>query len=184
MSALRALARRIGRHLHGLGSDRRGVAAIEFAFVAPILVLFLLGTTAYFAVTRDRLRVERAAYVVADAVGRQEAYDANFMGLMQTLTQKLCGGLTGPEIRISSITRPETMKVDWSHVTGSYAALKTSDIPVLGYAVVVPVGGSVIIVETRATYTPPFRLFGTAALTHQGVSFARPRRVAEIKKPG
>ncbi|WP_020179340.1 TadE/TadG family type IV pilus assembly protein [Methylopila sp. M107] len=182
---------RTGRALHAIRTrgarfarDAHGVAAIEFALIAPIMVLMLLGATFYFDATRDRARVERAAYVIADSVGRKQTVDTTFLDLMNSLALNVAKSNDTPEIRVTSVSRVSLLelKVDWSYPTGTFAALKSSDIPALGYPVSIPVGGSAIIAETRATYTPTFAMFGVSKRTHTGVSFARPRLVGMISK--
>lgn len=61
--------------LHRFARDRRGVAAIEFGMILPVMVTLWLGTTEMtFANASDR-RLAQAANSVADLVSRQREVD-------------------------------------------------------------------------------------------------------------
>ena len=97
---LRRLAGRFGR-------DRRGTVLVEFAFVAPLLVLLLLGC---FDVSRLALlhqKMQRTASTVADLVGGEASLtDAALFGLMDAaehVMQPFALGGDGVVI-VSSIT--------------------------------------------------------------------------------
>lgn len=69
-ASLRNRAARAGTRLRGMGADASGVAMIEFAFTAPIILgLGILGTeTAHFVVTH--MKVSQVAMQVADNASR------------------------------------------------------------------------------------------------------------------
>lgn len=54
------------RGLVGLGRDRRGVATIELAFIAPMLLLLMLGTIDFSQIFAARLDLEQAAQRTTD----------------------------------------------------------------------------------------------------------------------
>lgn len=99
----------IGERLARIARDRRGVAAIEFACVAPFLVLLLLGIISYggyfwmaHTVQETANDAARAALGGLDPVERDQfaraSYDANIAGLgagaatASTLTVQESGG--------------------------------------------------------------------------------------------
>jgi Flp pilus assembly protein TadG len=72
LHALRPFTSRVLRLVHRCSADSNGVAAIEFAFVLPILFAMFVGAVELSqAVTVDR-RVTQAATSVADLVARKE----------------------------------------------------------------------------------------------------------------
>lgn len=56
--------------------SRRAVAAVEFAIVAPLLVLLALATAEAGLAMRDELAIQEAASAGAQAAVQQSAYDA------------------------------------------------------------------------------------------------------------
>jgi Flp pilus assembly protein TadG len=59
---------RVPAHSRGLG--RRGVAAVEFAFIAPVLVLLGLGCADIMTMLRAQLRIETAAVQLGQIVSQ------------------------------------------------------------------------------------------------------------------
>jgi Flp pilus assembly protein TadG len=71
-SSSRPAARRPGP-VRRFAGDRRGVAFIEFAFIAPIMMLLFFGTVEFSqAITADR-RVTKIASSVADLIARVQS---------------------------------------------------------------------------------------------------------------
>ncbi len=63
-------ALRIVRRLRRLGRDRSGVAFIEFAFTAPVILLLIMGGLEVANLALAHMRVSHMAMIVADNAGR------------------------------------------------------------------------------------------------------------------
>ena len=67
--------RKLAASVERLGRDRRGVAAVEFALIVPILlILYFLTLEASQAIETSK-KVSRISYMVADLVAQQSAVD-------------------------------------------------------------------------------------------------------------
>ncbi len=146
-----------------------GVAAVEFAMIAPILLILMIGTlemgTAY---TIDR-RVSTIASSLSDLVAREtEVMDD---GKLFVMTDKIARALLAPydfapvEIHITSLkadgSDPPVTTVDWSkhYISGSAAMEPFSPLFPRGNVIPVPAGlmtpnSYMIAVEVTYDFTP------------------------------
>jgi Flp pilus assembly protein TadG len=99
---------RLGRHLAGLWAARSGASAIEFAFLAPVLIALYIGS----------FEITKAAGAVADIVARQSSVDKAFLSEMvdaaeATIAPDHTDGLT---LKITGVTIDSAgnAKVLWS----------------------------------------------------------------------
>ena len=141
-----------------LAADRRGIAAAEFAFVAPVLMLLVLGTTDMVTWMRAWLQVTRAASEVGQIIGQYtQLHESDFTGTFYPIAENIAGSAAvqcGPRntpvgnVVISGIvTTKGKSTVTWQRggtcITsqigqqGKTAALPTGYVPPDGSAVVV-----------------------------------------------
>ncbi|MET3660580.1 TadE/TadG family type IV pilus assembly protein [Aquamicrobium ahrensii] len=181
--------------------NRDGVAAVEFAFIAPILlILYFMTVEAVQGIETNR-RLSRLGAMVADLVGQQDALSATALKEIIQISESTMRPYTrsSPEmtvtaIKVSSEQKGAVPEVVWSgtvDASGKYAkALKA------GSTVVVPAalktGDSFLIkVESRLNYFPILlwpREGDTASglmgfftgLKMEEVYYARPRIRREI----
>jgi len=161
---------RNGCYVHRLKGDERGVAGIEFALIAPILVLLLLGTVeASRALDIDR-HFSTATSSTGDAVARQESLGDtqqqatnNLKGLVRAVehimapygTKDLKYGVFAVQASPSSAS---DTKVVWSFShNGMTVPAKCSNYPLPNG--VVTKGGSVIVVEAEYPHKTMFGNF-------------------------
>ncbi|MBX9616891.1 MAG: pilus assembly protein [Caulobacteraceae bacterium] len=160
--------------------DTRGVAAVEFALIAPVLVALYIGLAefcqAYMADQRTGHLTSQIADIVArsDVVTRDELADVFAIGdiLMTPFP-------TAPlAVRITSITRGTdgVARVDWSRGDGMVARTGTVTVPVG----LITNGQSLIMSEATYDYTSPVNdlLPGTTRFSH--TFYLRPRQVDRI----
>jgi Flp pilus assembly protein TadG len=165
------------------GRDRQGVAAIEFAIVAPVVVLLLLGAVVYFIIGRDDYRAKRATYTASDMISRQTTVTNAFLANAKAMSEHIASANAKTVgFRASSISRAgDAYLVNWSYATTPYSKL----LVVVGSGLSLPeiaLGESVIVVETSLPYQPVFSLFGSATKTHVNVSIALPRSASQVSK--
>ena len=68
----RSVLRRAGHSARRIGSDHSGIAAVEFAYIAPVLLLMLMGTFEFSrAVSIDR-RINSISAMASELVAREE----------------------------------------------------------------------------------------------------------------
>lgn len=99
--------------------DRRGVAAVEFALAAPLLLLLSLGTADVVFWMRARMRMEQAASQVALIAAQYSIlYEGDFAGIFQPVAQAAVVGASlacpGGGMVVTGIDNPSgTPAVKW-----------------------------------------------------------------------
>lgn len=172
-------------------ADKRGVAAVEFAMLVPIMFMLLVGTVEFSqALTIDR-RVTQIASSSADLIARQKSITtSDIAGIMQIIDHLLRPYDTAP-LRvtvlnvIADINNAANTTVCWSYEhnggAGSYAKGATYPLP----AGIVEAGNSVIVAEVTYAYQPLiFEYFIEANFPLQERFFLKPRLSSQIEYNG
>lgn len=100
--------------------DKKGVAAIEFAFIAPILILLFIGTMEVsYAVSVDR-KVSRVSSTVADLITQDSNFTADELDSLMDVSSRIMQPYEYPSdnIKISIISvsiAGGQATVDWCH---------------------------------------------------------------------
>lgn len=125
LSTLQSVRRRLRRFT----SDRRAVAAVEFAFIAPLLFVMYFVTMEVSQAIEANKKIGRAGSMVADLVTQQQAVTRNDLDSIMKITASILQPYTRtqPKIIITAIqvtdeTTPK-VRVAWSRklVNGSYS---------------------------------------------------------------
>jgi Flp pilus assembly protein TadG len=159
--------------------DRRGVSAVEFAFIAPVLVFFYFG----MAELTEAMIAQRRLSHIASSIGDVVARDTQLTDARRTDVFKVGSVLMAPfptsglRMCIVSITSAANGvdRVDWSEAsngpTNCPAAGAVVDIP----ASVLPAGQSVIMSKASYDYEPPVKLLSKTGFTFRRTFYLRPR---------
>lgn len=159
--------------------DRRGVSAVEFAFIAPVLVFFYFG----MAELTEAMIAQRRLSHIASSIGDVVARDTQLTNARRTDVFKAGEVLMAPfptsglRMCIVSITSNAagTDRVDWSETSNSPvncpAANTIVDIPTS----VLPAGQSVIMSKASYDYVPPLKLLSKSNFTFRRTFYLRPR---------
>lgn len=159
------------RHFRRFGRAKQGVAALEFAILAPMMVFLLFGSVDLLDLLDVNRRVENAAASLADVVARDtEIDDDEIDGLWAALDILMFPATSeGVDIRLSSISieSATTARVVWSEGHGGMAALDAGDTVDLPDGMMT-VGTSLIMAEAEYEYASPlgFLLNGPMTLGH------------------
>jgi Flp pilus assembly protein TadG len=183
--------RHLTRLLPALLRDKRGAAAVEFAVLAPLLTLMLLGTIELArAINIDRV-FTTTTDTIADLVGREQYMgatsgdaQANLSKMMDAVKQIMLpydsssfkAGVMSVQV---SPTNANDSRVVWSYSYNNYGVLAKCS-PYTLPAGLVAKGGSVIVVESNYTFKPLFSniISGWSAgvgMPWTGKSFHSPR---------
>ncbi len=174
-----------------LGRDNRGVAAIEFAMIVPLLVVMFIGAVEFSqAITVDR-RVSQVASSTADLIARTKTMTTTEMtGVMEVIEQ-----LVKPYdhtllkltiLNVSAAPDDATnTTVCWAHQhnggAGSYTKGGSYALP----TGVVEAGDSVIVAEVKYDYTPLiFNHFITSTKTLEEKFYLKPRLSSYVEFDG
>ena len=172
----------------GLLSSRKGVAAIEFALIAPVMVVMLLGVIETGRLLHASLRLSNATSNFADIAARgKTASGAEVDSLLKAFPLMLGGSGNNYRVTISGVIWKEgdaDPVVAWQRGGGGLDA--EDIIGLVGEVAKVPTGlvvegeDAVLVVETEYLHEPLVTMFGTG-FTLNSQAFARPRRAAMIE---
>jgi Flp pilus assembly protein TadG len=172
--------------LRRFARENKGVAALEFAIIAPLLMVpLLLGTVDLIDVMGANKRAQNAAASVADVVARDtEISNAELAGMWRALDILMYPNDPGTmEIRITSVSivNASTAEVVWSEAHGGMTARTTGSTVSLDSRMM-QVGTSIIMVESVYNYDAPlaFLFQNQVHMTHE--AYRRSRLVDPIPR--
>jgi len=167
-----------------LRGDRRGVSAVEFALIAPVMIAFYFGLAefcqGYMAQKRSAHTASAAADLVAQSTGTvSKAELADIFGIGALILKPFTS--TGLTQRISSVTRNSSgvAKVDWSQGKGISALTPKATVTTIP-ANMIANGESLIMAETTYDYISPIDYVMPRTTKFKSVFYLRPRRVNTV----
>ena len=170
-------------------ASTRGVVAIEFAAILPVLLIILLTTFDGGCAIAVYMKVRSATYVLASVTNQYSTalpiQSANMTGIMNATTAVLAPYSNTPltavisELKITA-TKATTATVRWSAAQNGTALAS-------GATVNLPTGISastntcgtypcyLILAQVSYTYTPVFGYFASGGITLSDTAYATPR---------
>jgi Flp pilus assembly protein TadG len=149
--------------------DKRGVAAVEFALVAPVLILLALATTDVVQFLRSQLRLDATAVQLGQLVSQcNRITDSGDINRFWTYAQQIVGSLgtvTGANAQGAVIISAVyvngigTNKLAWQRKTGNATQTSSVGLTQGGTATitegfVVPVGQTLLVTEVFLPQQP------------------------------
>lgn len=171
--------------LISLGKKQDGVAAIEFALVAPMLLMLFLGVVEITRYVIIAQKTEKAALTMSDLVAQSEEIGTNDLDILVQAAGEVMKPLefndTGYVI-VSSVSRvgSNTAAVNWQY-TGGGTWTHSSQIGFQGGAATLPAGfeldpnEGIIIAEVYFSFEPLFTDIVLPASTIYRVGVYKPR---------
>ena len=165
----------MSRWIRGLLRDRTGLAAVEFALLAPVLVSLWLGMTEFANMHLAARKANIAAQSVADLVAQQRTVTTTELDDMLEAARQIMAPFP-PEfltVQILSVFRDDddALVTEWQYGTGGAAPAETESL--------VGTGDSVIVVRLTYRYQPILdTVIGVRTLSEN--AFARPRLQAKV----
>ncbi len=186
------------RVVRSLVGCRRGVAAIEFGYLVPVMFAMFAGIAEFSQlITLDR-RVSHVASATADIVARQKTVDVTQLSGYTDIVSHLLSPYDDTLLKMTILNVygvsdaddddiPKETKVCWSYnrqVNGSDKGTKTytkGEVYPLPTGLVEE-GTSVVVVEVEYDYQPVlFKYFIKTAKTLTEKFYLKPRRSASVK---
>ena len=184
----------------GVWRDQRGVSAIEFALLAPIIILMYVGTAEIGNLLTVDRRVETVASTAADLTAQVKTVVNNDLNDICDASKSILSpyNTTPLKIVLSSVVADQNNngKVAWSYSESQHCG-GGSPLAV-GSSYVLPTGttvanSSVIVAEVTYAFTPLLDLkpcpiltadpcFSPGVFTLQRTFYARPRRSLTVAK--
>ena len=156
---------------------QRGVSAVEFALIAPVMVLIYFACIELsFMMTLDR-KVTSSAAAMGDLVARASSVNNDELADVFEATRMIFqpNPIGDARLRVSSLYDDDgTIKVAWSDAQNLTAYTEDSTIAVPDD--LVPEGGSVIYAEVEYDYQSQLGYFFTTSKTLSDSFYLRPRR--------
>ncbi len=160
-----------------LAGDERGISAVEFAMLAPVLIAFYLGLSEFCQGYMAQKRMGHASAMVADLVAQEESVTAATVDdifEIGTLIMKPFSAATLQQ-RVSSITRTGGVAtVDWSRADGGMAA-RTVGSTITLPADLIADGESIVMSEATYDYDSPADYLMPAITRFSHSYYLRPR---------
>jgi Flp pilus assembly protein TadG len=142
-----------------------GVAAVEFAFLAPVLILMTLGVAEASHAIIAHKHFQKAVAMMGDLVSREETIgttaaeaDAAMVGMMNAALQAMNPyPTTTLQMGITAIKADPnngTQTVAWKYSHNGYPVTACGSAKAMPAAGMITNGNSAILVEAQYTYTP------------------------------
>jgi Flp pilus assembly protein TadG len=177
-------------HWKALAADQRGVAAVEFALLAPLMVMVYFGLSEL----TEGLMANRKTGHVASAIGDLTAQassttpaqlgDIFNVGASLMLPFPTTGGVLKQRVTSVTVDANNVPRVDWSQASG-YAARVRGSAVVLPFAPkahptdpdtpFIGAGQSVVMAETHYAFTSPVARYLPKTSDLQGLVYLMPR---------
>jgi Flp pilus assembly protein TadG len=169
-----------------LGRDTRGVAAVEFAFLAPILILFYFSMVEFCQGYMALKRTGHVSSMVADLVSQSDSITKTDLSDVFAIGDLIMAPFSATSLtqRVSSVTRVNstTYRVDWSVGKGVASKLTVAEAKIPSD--MLEDGESVIVAEAFYDYRSPFDQVAPYVTKFSRMSYLRPRTVDVINCTG
>lgn len=170
------------RRLFGrLAGDQRGVAAVEFALLAPVLIFFYFGLAEFCQGYMAQKRMGHVSAMVADLVAQQEAVSPTSLDDIFAIGDLIMSPFPSTTLkqRVSSVTRGAdgVARIDWiygddlevpAHADGDSVTLPDD---------LIANGESIIMSEATYDYDSPVDHLLPATTKFSQTNYLRPRTV-------
>jgi Flp pilus assembly protein TadG len=161
-------------------ANRKGLAAVEFALIAPVMIIMFYGAVELSSAIDCNARVSRVSSTVADLVAQETAISTadagNIFSAANTILFPYASA--NAKIVVSSLVSDANGKVtvDWSEAQNT---AKRTTPPTTIPAGILPASSSVIYSEVTYSFSPAVSYFvGPVHLTNS--FYAKPRRSAKV----
>jgi len=167
-----------------LRGDRRGVSAVEFAMLAPVMIGFYFGMAEFCQGFMAQKRMGHAASQVADLVAQKDvittAEVSDVFGIGALIMKPYSSAPL--KMRVTSVARQAdgSTKVEWSQGSGLTALAKDAAFAVPA-GVLEAEGETVIVSESTYDYDSPVDYFMPGVTQFRHTYYLRPRSVERVK---
>ncbi|MBN8529987.1 MAG: pilus assembly protein [Caulobacterales bacterium] len=168
--------------LRRLAGDRRGVSAVEFALLAPIMIAFYFGLAEFCQGFMAQKRMGHASAMVADLVSQTDIVTPtqldDIFGIGGLIMKPFSA--TPLKLRVSQLTRDNNgvVKVVWSRGKSWTARVTGSTVTIP--AGLIDNGESIIFSEATYDYDSPVDYLMPAITRFSHTYYLRPRLTEQV----
>lgn len=170
------------RSWYRLAGDTRGVSAVEFAMLAPVMIFFYFGLAEFCQGYMAQKRAGHSAAMVADLIAQREQVTHGEIDDIFEIGELIMApfNASGMSLRVSSARRIDasTVRIDWSRGSGMTARAVGSTITVP--AGLIAIGESVVMSESVYNYDSPVDYMLPGITTFSHTFYLRPRTVERV----
>lgn len=170
-----------------LGGDQRGVAAVEFALLAPVLIFFYFGLAEFCQGYMAQKRMGHVSAMVADLVAQQEAVSPSGLDDIFAIGDLIMSPFPAAPLkqRVSSVTRGAdgVARIDWIHGDALEDPGHAKGDSVTLPADLIANGESIIMSEATYDYDSPVDHLLPATTQFSQTNYLRPRTVETTACP-
>lgn len=167
--------------LRRLGADEKGLAAIEFALIAPIMIFFYLAMVEVCQAFMAQKRAGHVTSLVADLVAQEDRVSGASIDDVFAIGGLMMRPFSEANLtqRVTSVTRVGgSNRVDWSHGHGM-AARNAGSTMTLPNNLIVD-GQSLVVSEAVYDYESPVDYLMPGVTQFSQVYYLRPRVVDQV----
>jgi Flp pilus assembly protein TadG len=162
--------------------NRQGMAATEFALVAPVMITLYFGITELSDALTARSKVTILTSTAADLVAQAKVVNDGDMGEVFAALDEVMFpySVTDTQVVITSLVydSPGKTKVEWSKAKN--ATPRSNGAIVSVPSGLVSAGGSLIFAEVKHSYTSPAGKLIYGSIQISDTFYAKPRRSAKV----
>ena len=186
--------RRITRLLAGLGRDCAGVSAVEFALIAPLMLLFYYGSFEVSSMLMADRKIKTATASIGDLVARSPSVTGPDMDDIFTAADLIVAPYDQDRMSIQIVSfvienEGDPVEVDWTYSNANWKAANGpfdpgSDAAPLIAAMpsdVMPSEGGLIMARIAYDYEAPLGFLFDGAITIADRFYMRPRRTDTVE---
>jgi Flp pilus assembly protein TadG len=168
------------------GKDRRGVAAVEFALIAPVMVLMYCGLVELCQAMIAERKANHVASAIGDLVTQADTVSTTDLSDIFSIGNTIMSPFPTStlQMRLTSVTADVngTPKVVWSRASGGLTALA------VGQGVTMPLtlaaGDSMVMAESKYQYSSVLHYVLPNVLNYNESYYLRPRRSDSVTCTG
>ena len=159
--------------------DRRGVSAVEFAMLAPVMVAFYFGLSEFCQGFMAQKRTGHVASVVADLISQDDVVTTaeinDIFSVGSTIMKPFAATTLAQRVSSVTVNSSGVARVDWSRGSGMSARSANSTVTLPEG--LIANGESVIMSEVTYDYDSPVDYMMPGLTRFSQTHYLRPRRV-------
>jgi Flp pilus assembly protein TadG len=165
--------------------DQRGVSAIEFAFIAPVLILIYFSVADLCEAMLAGRKVSHAASAIGDLVTQVSTITPTGLSDVYSAASSIIApfSATPIEIRVTSVTTDANNKATVAWSSAQNTSCLTAGSPVTLPTNLLTANQSVVMSEVKYTYNSPLNYLFKNAINFDQTFYLRPRLSATVVCP-